>query len=88
MSFSSFDIQDSKLKFTVAVEADARDLFTSVLLDNFFARLAAHVATPLELAVASLLDDNLLRVIAATATEDRAAVQSGRRSIALSAMCA
>lgn len=51
-------------------------LFTTELLDDAHARFALDVAAPLELAMAALLDDNLLGVVAATAAQNRAAVQA------------
>lgn len=57
------------MKVLVAVS-----LFTCVLLNDLLARITSNVAAPLELAVAALLNDDFLCIVASTAAEDRAAV--------------
>lgn len=57
-------------------------LFTTVLLDDANTSLALDVAAPVELAIAALLDHDLLGIVAATAAQNRAAIQTRRRFVA------
>jgi hypothetical protein len=64
----------------------ALNLFTCVLGDNSFARVAADTAAPLELAITLLLNNNFLCIVASAAAEQRAAVESSRCFAAFPAM--
>lgn len=57
---------------------DLPSLFTRVLLDGLHADVALDLAAPVEFAVATLLHDDLARVVAPAAAHDRAVVQPRR----------
>lgn len=67
-------------------ESPPLNLFTCVLGDDFFARVTANTAAPLELAITLLLNNNLLCIVASAAAEQWAAVESCRCLAAFSAM--
>ena len=67
--------------------AEATNLFTRVLLRLLAALVAAHVAAPVELAVALPQPRVLVRVVAAAAAHEVAAVRrGGRRPVAAPAV--
>lgn len=63
-------------------EINSSALFASVYIDILHASLALDEATPVKLALASLPDGRLLRVVSPTAAKKIAAVHAGRGSIA------
>lgn len=67
-------------------ESPPLNLFTCVLGDDFFARVTANTAAPLELAITLLLNNNLLCIVASAAAEQWAAVESCRCLAAFPAM--
>lgn len=62
-------------------------LFTTVLLDDSNAGVALDVAAPVKFAITTLLHDNLLCVVTATAAQNRTAIEAGGGFIADAIQC-
>lgn len=63
-------------------EINSNALFASVYIDILHAGLTLDEATPVKLALASLPDSRLLRIVSPTAAKEIAAVHAGRGPIA------
>lgn len=61
-------------------------LFAGMDIDGFDASFALHVTAPVKLAVASLINCGLLRIVAAAAAKQPATVDPRRSSVAKSAL--